>query len=534
MDLPRREDNVTVSPESLGNVKSGAGSPSTNIAPPSLRRAVGIVRVSRLGEDAVSPIEQRERIASLCERDGLELLDMFEELDVSGGASLAQRHGLRTAVEMVEAGAADVVVVAYFDRLVRSLSVQAEVVDRVERAGGGIVAVDVGQVTNGSAGQWLSGTMLGAVSEYHRRVTGERTADAKRRAIAEGRPTFPNIPPGYRKRKDGRLEPHPEEATVVADAFRLRASGATVIEVRDFLRANGIQRTFHGTQSLLTSRIVLGELHFGELENLDSHVPIVPADLWQKVQRMRSARGRSPKSARLLSRLGVLRCGTCDGRMAVGSQDQHGERYYMYRCNPVGDCPRRVAISATIVEQVVVDEVREYLAGITGSASIESGVEEAERDLEARDRELDAAVRAFEGLDVDAAREKLLALRDARDAARDRLDELRAAVVPTVTVSATGDWDDLTLDEQRSIIRAVVERVSVAPGGGTRQDHGRVARRVVGGRRRRGLARHPVARRPLRNGSCRPPSGHEAVGLISFVPFGLGEEPRLELREQPG
>ena len=81
---------------------------------------------------------------------------MLEELDVSGGAPLARRPGLRRAVEMVEAGEADVVVVAYFDRLVRSLTVQAEVVERVEQAGGAILAVDVGEVTNGTAGQWLS------------------------------------------------------------------------------------------------------------------------------------------------------------------------------------------------------------------------------------------------------------------------------------------------------------------------------------------------------------------------------------------
>jgi DNA invertase Pin-like site-specific DNA recombinase len=106
------------------------------MSPPSLRRAIGIVRVSRLGEDAVSPLEQRERIASTCSRDGLDLVDTFEELDVSGGAQLEQRPGLRRAVRMVEEGEADVVVVAYFDRLVRSLAVQAEVVERVERAVG--------------------------------------------------------------------------------------------------------------------------------------------------------------------------------------------------------------------------------------------------------------------------------------------------------------------------------------------------------------------------------------------------------------
>jgi len=47
---------------------------------------------------------------------------------------------------MLEAGEAGVVVVAYFDRLVRSLAVQREVVGRVEQAGGAIVAVDVGEV----------------------------------------------------------------------------------------------------------------------------------------------------------------------------------------------------------------------------------------------------------------------------------------------------------------------------------------------------------------------------------------------------
>ena len=42
---------------------------------------------------------------------------------------------------------------AYFDRLFRSLSTQAKVIERVERAGGSVLAVDFGRVTNGSAGQ---------------------------------------------------------------------------------------------------------------------------------------------------------------------------------------------------------------------------------------------------------------------------------------------------------------------------------------------------------------------------------------------
>src|SRR5687767_1725525 len=103
---PRRSESIMASPESVVSVKSGAGSPSRTKSV-SQRRAVGVVRVSRVGtrggERFVSPSEQRERIEAACERDGLELVDVVQELDTSGGAALARRPGLRRAVEMVEA-----------------------------------------------------------------------------------------------------------------------------------------------------------------------------------------------------------------------------------------------------------------------------------------------------------------------------------------------------------------------------------------------------------------------------------------------
>jgi DNA invertase Pin-like site-specific DNA recombinase len=88
------------------------------------RRAIGIVRVSQIGgrdgESFASPAEQRDRIQAACERDGLNLIDVLEELDVSGGKPLEQRPGLGRAVGHIESGDADVIVAAYFDRLVRS------------------------------------------------------------------------------------------------------------------------------------------------------------------------------------------------------------------------------------------------------------------------------------------------------------------------------------------------------------------------------------------------------------------------------
>jgi site-specific DNA recombinase len=425
----------------------------------------------RNGETFVSPGEQRERIEAACQRDGLALVEVVDELDVSGGASLDRRPGLRRALELVEADAAEVVVVAYFDRLFRSFVVQAQVVERVEQAGGSILALDVGEVRADTASRWLSSGMLGLVAEYHRRATAERTEEAKRRAVERGVAPFPNLPPGYRRGEGAVVEVDPALAPVVVEAFERRAGGATIRDVRAFLAEHGIERSFHGVQAMLRSPLYVGELRFGETVREDDALAIVPRNVWTTVQRVRVPRGRRPKSERLLARLGVLRCASCGARMVVGSSrpNPQGEPYAMYRCPPVGDCKRRVTISAERVEGAVERAVRKILDGASGSASESLGaeLEEAEQDVERREAELDAAVRAFAGLDdVEAARERLLELREARDAARDRVAELRAASAPASTIEASEDWELLSLHERRALVRAVLDSVLVAPGRG--------------------------------------------------------------------
>lgn len=433
-----------------------------------MRRAIGIVRVSQVkgreGESFASPAQQRERLVSACERDDLHLVKVLEELDVSGGKPLDERPGLREAVAAVEAGEAEVIAAAYFDRLFRSLPTQAEVIARVESAGGQVLAVDVGRVTNGSAGHWLSGTMLGAVAEYHRRATKERTADAQRRAVARGVVPWPNVPPGYVRGGDGVLHPDPATAPVVAEAFRMRADGATIAAVRRHLAEHGIERSYHGTGSLLGSRVVLGEINFGKLVNPDAHSAIVDPNTWQRVQRMVVTRGRKAKSERLLARLGVLRCGTCDARMVVGTNNH--SQYYLYRCPPTGDCSRRVTIAAEMVETVVINAVKTALSDVEGRASAEAHAREAEAALEQAQRALDAAFRAFAGFeDESAMRDRLAELRLVRDDARIRVDQLGGSRA-TLTISADADWGRLDIEERRALISATVERVIVAPGRG--------------------------------------------------------------------
>ncbi len=455
---------MTASPESDSKVKSGAGSPSL-ITEPSVRRAIGIVRQSRqAGDDPVSPVEQRQLIEAACERERFRLLDVLPEKDVSGGAPLEKRPGLSRAVAMVEAGEADVIVVAYFDRLFRSLEVQAEVAKRVEAAGGELFAADVGEVRSDTASGWITSSMLGIVAEYHRRTTRERTIEAKRRAVERGVAPFPNLPFYLRRDSEGRIQHDPRKVRRMREAVRMRLDGATIAAVRDCLRRRRIRLSYHGAQSLFSSRLLLGELRFGEMLNDHAFPPIIDPETWQRLQRVSVPRGRRAKSERLLARLGVLRCGSCGSRMVVGTSQG---KYGLYRCPPVGDCKQRVTISADVAERAVVQAVRGLLAGIEGRASVEGGAREAADELERRQEALDAAIRAFAGLEDEAvARERLQKLRAARDEARDRYDQLAAASAPAITVSA-GDWDSLTLDERRALIAAVVERAVVRPGRGS-------------------------------------------------------------------
>lgn len=428
---------------------------------------MGIVRVSeakgREGESFVSPGEQRARIRDACERDRMELVAVHDEIDVSGGTPLERRHGLQAAVQAVEGGDADVVMVAYFDRLVRSLRVQDEVVSRVEGAGGRVVALDFGQITGATATQWLSGTLIGAVNEYQRRSAKERAGAAQADAVARGVVPWPNVPAGYQRGASGVLEPS-DDAPAVTGAFRLRADGATIRAVREHLRAAGIERSYHGVQAMLCSRVYLGEIHFGALVNTDAHEPLIDVGVWQAVEQARAVRGKRASSDRLLARLGVLRCGTCGARMVVGSSNHN--RYPIYRCPPVSDCPRRVAVSAELAEGVVVKAVLREHATDEGRASAEQDARDAAAAVDGAQADLDAAIRAFAGIEGEAAAvERLAELRRVRDKAVERAAHL-ADLHSAYTLRLGTDWDQLTRAEQRAVIRVTVVRAVVAPGRG--------------------------------------------------------------------
>jgi site-specific DNA recombinase len=432
-------------------------------------RAVGIVRVSqpkgRKGEKFVSPKEQREAIKGFCSERGWRITDddIYDELKVSGDAPLEDRPGLSRAVSAVLTGAADVIVGAYSERLWWSHEVRAQVLRLVQEAGGEVWAVDAGLLSDGSAAEDFTAEVRTSADRFSRRQNAEKSRRAVEDAVARGVCPFADVPPGLALDKDNRVI-HTDELPIALSAFELRDREATIKEVRGFLKEHGINRSYHGVQSMLGNRLYLGEIHFGSLMNRKAHKLAIPRDLFNRVQKKKASRGRRAKSDRLLARLGVLRCGTCGARMVVGTQRQNGRSYPFYRCPPVGDCERRVTIGAEIAEYVLVEATKRRAREVKGEASAEGDARAEAEGAEQAQANLDAAIRAFAGLDEEpAAADRLAELARIRDEAVAKANHSRD-VRSALTIDVD-DWDDLSVSARRSLIRTTIDRATVSSTG---------------------------------------------------------------------
>ena len=104
-----------------------------------------------------------------------------------------------------------------------------------------------------------------------------------------------------------------------------------------------------------------------------------------------------------------------------------------------------------------------------GKASSTNGAQQAAREYERRQAELDRAIEVVldAGLEAEiSATEGLARLRQARDDALERYEELQGIDTPTLVIDAAADWDSLSLEGRRGIIKAVLEYALVAPGRG--------------------------------------------------------------------
>ncbi len=292
-----------------------------------------------------------------------------------------QRPGLQALLADVDGGLIDVIVVYKVDRLTRSLTDFARIVDVLDKKGASFVSVTQQFNTTSSMGRLTLNVLL-SFAQFEREVTGERIRDkvaaSKKKGMWMG--GFPPLGYNILNRK---LAVNEGEVVVLRAIFaRFLELGSVRLLTADLRQRKIVSKRWKTRKGelrgghplsrgalyyLLRNRIYLGEIeHRGQIHK-GEHPAIISHDLWRKVQarldgdRPKKAQPRRPaQSAHLLAGLIFDDRGNRMSPSHVKKRNGQRYRYYVsqavlqHRPDAAGSLAR---IAAPAVEELVIDRV---------------------------------------------------------------------------------------------------------------------------------------------------------------------------------
>ena len=212
--------------------------------------------------------------------------DGYDDGGYSGGN--LERPGLKRLMADIEAGRIDIVVVYKIDRLTRSLTDFAKLVDVLDRNGVSFVSVTQQFNTTTSMGR-LTLNILLSFAQFEREVTGERIRDkiaaAKRKGMWMGGP----LPLGYDVR-DRLLVINETEAALVRRIFNdfVTVRSATLMVktygAEGVVTKGGKPFTKQTIYKMLHNRMYLGEIVHKGQSFPGQHQAIITQAQWDAVQ----------------------------------------------------------------------------------------------------------------------------------------------------------------------------------------------------------------------------------------------------------
>ena len=223
-------------------------------------KAVGYIRVST-DEQTNGPEAQRVEMERWCKAQGVELAAVFEEIGVSGAASLDKRLVLMEAIDALEVQGAGVLLVAKRDRLARDVVAAAMIERLVERSGAQVMMAN-GAGNGAGPESDLMRTLLDAFAQYERALIRARTRAALKVKRTRREFTGGEAPYGWTLAEDGaHLAPHQGEQAIIQAAQELKAQGWSLrkigagLVVRGMLPRAGGEWHAKSVRSLLVAEV---------------------------------------------------------------------------------------------------------------------------------------------------------------------------------------------------------------------------------------------------------------------------------------
>jgi DNA invertase Pin-like site-specific DNA recombinase len=284
----------------------------------------------------------------------------------------------------IQAGKVDVIVCYKVDRLTRSLTDFAKIVEIFDAKGVSFVSVTQQFNTTTSMGRLTLNVLL-SFAQFEREVTGERIRDkiaaSKQKGMWMG-----GVPPlGYRAR-DHKLIVIDSEAETVRQVFRRYAALGSVRLLRDELAAQRIRskrwtsaagRSWGGKPLargalylMLQNRIYRGEIVHQDQSYPGGHIAIIDQALWDAVQAKLAANAVERTAGEKMANPSLLAGLLYDGegqRMTPTHAVKKGARYRYYVSRRLitesrGKAHDGLRVPAGEIEQLVTTRVGELLS----------------------------------------------------------------------------------------------------------------------------------------------------------------------------
>jgi len=308
---------------------------------------------------------------------------IYDDGGYSGGSM--ERPALTTLLEHIDKGQVDVVVVYKVDRLTRSLTDFAKIVERFDKRSVSFVSVTQAFNTTNSMGRLTLNVLL-SFAQFEREVASERIRDKIGASRRKGMWMGGSVPVGYDV-KERKLVPNPEEVVQVRHIFERYTRLKSINELRLELKREGVKSmvktSVNGTKRggehfsrgalthLLRNRVYVGEVPFKGAVYAGEHEGIVERALFDKVQAILDENRRlhidRPKTRLVFPLIGLIFDDQGHPMTPLHSQkDRHKRyRYYVSRAlidkdrGEPGSIPR---VPAHAVEEIVIGVMGKVLS----------------------------------------------------------------------------------------------------------------------------------------------------------------------------
>lgn len=316
-----------------------------------MKRTRSYLRYSDHKQDEGFSIEyQMSEIEEFIFRNGLELQKHHIDQAISG-TKVAGREAFFDLVNDVKEGMVDVIVVYKLNRIFRNAYESQKYRKLFKKHGVKLMSVTQQIDEETSAGRLMT-NVLSDIDQYQSETISDHVKSSMREMARQGYFTGGTVPFGYTlevvengKKPRKKYKPDETEQEVVRKIFELYADGSSLRYLQNYLTDHGFV-TRQGKKFGITTiaRMLGNDFYIGTLrystqgyEDIvveNAVAPIIPEDLWRKVQERKNARKlvQPRKRKGLYALTGKIYCGMCGAHFyGMQSGSTQNGKHYAYR-----------------------------------------------------------------------------------------------------------------------------------------------------------------------------------------------------------